>query len=94
MIDLQTVEKMARLSRLDLTSSEKSDTIDQLNKIVAYVEQLQSVDTEGVKPTAYVVPDSDRLRDDVAHKSLSPQDALLNAPVETNGYFAVPKVIG
>ena len=94
MITDEIVAKMAQLSRLNIEESEMAYMREQLNKTLAYVEQLQEIDTEGVEPTAYVVPEHDALRDDVAQESLSVDDVLKNAPVVTKGHFAIPKVIG
>jgi aspartyl-tRNA(Asn)/glutamyl-tRNA(Gln) amidotransferase subunit C len=94
MIDKKTVEKIAHLSRLNLSDAEKDSMVGQMDKIVGYVEQLRSVDTTGVEPTSFVVPEGDHLRDDTLVESLSIEAALANGPSVTKGHFAIPKVIG
>lgn len=94
MITNETVAKMAHLSRLTIAEDEMDYMCEQLNKTLAYVEQLQEIDTEGLEPTAYVVPEHDALRDDVVVPSLSVEKVLENGPTVTKGHFAIPKVIG
>lgn len=94
MIDKNTIEHVAKLARLEVSEDEISGVVDQMNKIVGYVEQLAEVDTEGVEPTAYVVSEHDALRDDVPVDSLPVETALSNGPSVKKGHFAIPKVIG
>ncbi len=94
MIDNKDIEKIARLSRLDLDEEHKSMMVEQLGKIVGYVEQLAQVDTTGVEATCYVVPEHDALRNDIPVPSLSIDAALSNGPSVKKGHFAIPKVIG
>lgn len=94
MIDKSTIEHVAKLARLEVDESEISGVVEQMNKIVGYVEQLAEVDTDGVEPTAYVVSERDALRDDVPVDSLPIDAALSNGPSVKKGHFAIPKVIG
>ena len=94
MITNETVARMAHLSRLNIDESEMDYMREQLNKTLAYVEQLQEIDTDGIEPTAYVVPEHDALRNDEVVPSLSVEAVLQNGPTITKGHFAIPKVIG
>lgn len=94
MVDLQTVNKIANLSRLEIAEDKKPYLQEQLGKILVYVEQLQEVNTDGVLPTAFLVPEHDSLRNDEAVDSLPIEMVLRNGPTVTKGHFAVPKVIG
>jgi len=94
MVDEKTVDKIANLSRLEIAPEQKAYMQEQLGKILHYVEQLQEVDTTGVEATAFLVPEHDSLRDDMAVESLSVDSALSNGPTVTKGHFAIPKVIG
>ena len=94
MIDRSAVEKIASLARLELSDAEMDAHAHELAAVLGYIEQLNSVDTEGVEPTAYMVPEHDPLRNDTVVQSLPKQAALANGPKVKNGYFAVPKVIG
>ena len=94
MIDQSVVEKVATLARLDLSDTEKNSMVRDMTSIIEYVELLSAVDTDGVEPTAYMVPDHDPIRDDIPYTSTPKEDALFNGPKVKSGFFAVPKVIG
>ena len=87
------VAKVAALARLELTGDEETLYTEQLGKILAYVEQLSEVDTEGVEPTTYTVPLRSVFREDEVKPSLPHEDALQNAPDKGRGCFKVPNII-
>lgn len=88
------VEKVAELARLDLTDSEKSLFGEQLSHILSYVDQLQSVSTEGVPLTSSVAELQSEWREDVVVPGLTVEEALANAPESNEGLFVVPKILG
>lgn len=92
-IDLKTVQKIAHLAKLTLTPAEEQIYAAQLEKIVAYVEQLQEVDTSQVEPLAQVLETTNVMRTDQVRPSLAVTEVLRNAPNHRQGYFVVPKVI-
>jgi aspartyl-tRNA(Asn)/glutamyl-tRNA(Gln) amidotransferase subunit C len=65
-----------------------------LNAILAYVEQLNKLDTTAVEPLSHVIDFDNVFREDMAKPGLTPPDALRNAPAKTEKFFKVPKVIG
>lgn len=93
-ISIDDVEKVATLAKLQFTSEEKQKLAKQLDQIVAYVEKLNELNTENVKPTSHVINLKNVLREDKVEAWLSQEEALQNAPAKKNGYFSVPKVIG
>jgi len=93
MIDKNVVTHIAALARLSLSENETESLTHQLGSILTYVEQLNTIDTSTIEPTAFVAPMHDPLRDDSEMPSLAPADLLANAPKAANGHFAVPKVI-
>jgi len=92
-IDLQTVKKIASLSRISVTESEAEAMVPELNNILGWVEQLGEVDVSGVEPMTAVIPNTLRLRDDVVTDGNVRERVLANAPQAEHGFFAVPKVI-
>jgi aspartyl-tRNA(Asn)/glutamyl-tRNA(Gln) amidotransferase subunit C len=95
-LTIADVERIAALAHLDLTADEKSRFTKQLADILDYAQQLQKVNTEGVPATAHVHTAAGAERDDHPRPSLTPQEAVANAPdaaVEA-GLFRVPRVIG
>jgi len=92
-ITLAEVEHVARLARLALDADEKERMRSQLDAILGYVEQLRRIDTEGVEPTAHVLPLVNILREDEVRPSY-PVDAMLaNAPDAQDGQFRVPRIL-
>jgi aspartyl-tRNA(Asn)/glutamyl-tRNA(Gln) amidotransferase subunit C len=93
-ITIEDVEKVAALAKLEFTIEEKQKLAKQLDQIVAYVEKLNELEVENVKPTSHVIELKNVLREDKVEAWLSQEEALKNAPAKKNGYFSVPKVIG
>lgn len=92
-VDTETVEKMAHLSRLELSAEEKQAMSESLSKIVGWMDKLNELDTEGVEPLIHLSTELNVLREDVAGEPLDHKRALLNAPRKDSDYFRVPKVI-
>ena len=89
----QDIKTVASLSRLKISDDEKSEVIEQLDKFLSYVENLQSIDTTNIEPTTYALPMQNVFRADVVKKSLDRELALSNAPLKEDGYFKVPRVL-
>jgi aspartyl-tRNA(Asn)/glutamyl-tRNA(Gln) amidotransferase subunit C len=92
-IDLQTVKKIASLSRISVTDAEAEAMVPELNNILGWVEQLGEVNVEGVQPMTAVIPNHLRLREDAVTDGDVRDKVLANAPQAEHGFFAVPKVI-
>ncbi|WP_097091640.1 Asp-tRNA(Asn)/Glu-tRNA(Gln) amidotransferase subunit GatC [Novosphingobium sp. Chol11] len=92
-IDLQTVKKIASLSRISVTDAEAEAMVPELNNILGWVEQLGEVDVAGAEPMTAVIPNKLRLRDDAVTDGDVRDRVLANAPQAEHGFFAVPKVI-
>jgi len=93
MIEKKDVEHVARLTRLELTEAELERMREQLNSILAHLDTLRAVDTEGVEPTSHAVDVVNVMREDDVEPSF-PQDAMLaNAPDGSGQFFRVPRII-
>lgn len=92
------VEKIAELSNLELTAEEKVALSAQLAGIVAYIDQLEELDTTGIEPwrqpSAGEMINSHTTRADLVEPCLGQQQALDQAPDSDEGHFLVPRVIG
>ena len=88
------VRYVAKLSRLRLGEKDLTRFQSQLSRILGYIAQLNEVDTEGVQPTTHVLSSMRNVfREDELKESLSPEEALSNAPARKENFFEVPKVI-
>lgn len=92
-ITKEDVIHVAHLARLDLESEAIDNYVEQIGDVLAYVDILNQVDTEGVAATSHVVDLTNPFRDDDFTDSLDRTNALANAPQQENGDFLVPQVI-
>ena len=93
-IDDKTVRKVARLARLALPDDQVAPMAAELSGIMAWIEQLNEVDIEGVEPmTSAVEGAALPMRDDVVTEGDDPDLVLKNAPKSEDGFYVVPKVV-
>ena len=92
-VDQATVRRVARLARITVTADEVARLQDELNAILAFVEQLSEVDVDGVEPMTSVTPMAMKARDDKVTDGECADKILANAPAADNGFFMVPKVV-
>jgi aspartyl-tRNA(Asn)/glutamyl-tRNA(Gln) amidotransferase subunit C len=93
-IDEKTVRKVAKLARLALPEERVKPMAAELNGIMAWIEQLNEVDIDGVEPmTSAVEGLSLPMREDVVTEGADPARVLQNAPKTEDGFFVVPKVV-
>ena len=92
------IEKVAELAHLDITDEERRTFAPQMAEIVAYVEQLNEIDTTAIDPAlGGLTPEGERTessRRDEVQPSLGQKVALDQAPDPAAGHFRVPKVLG
>lgn len=92
-IDRKTVEKVAKLARLQLTDDELNRYGGQLGAILDYIAKLEKLDVSGLEPLAQAVDTHNVFRADEPRPSLPRDAALQNAPEKTGDFFIVPKII-
>jgi aspartyl-tRNA(Asn)/glutamyl-tRNA(Gln) amidotransferase subunit C len=87
------VEYVAQLSRITLPPGEADKFTQQLARILDYVNQLNELDTAGVEPMGHPHQIQNVFRADEVRPSLTPAEALANAPQARTNCFLVPRVI-
>ena len=92
-IDKKTVEKMAHLARLELSEQEEGKMVEDLSKILNWMDQLKELDTSNVQPLTHMSEEVNVFREDVVKNELAREKGLKNAPSQNGEYFQVPKVI-
>ena len=93
-IDAKVVHDVATLSRLEVDPAEAPRFVKELQSILAYVEQLQSLDVSGIEPTSQVGAGvKTALREDRVQASDVREEALDQAPDRDGDYFRVPRVV-
>ena len=92
-IDAATVRRVARLARIAEPPERLEALAAELSGIMAWIEQLSEVDTEGVAPMTSAVEARLPLREDVVAEGDQAQAILANAPRRAGDFFVVPKVV-
>ena len=92
-VDSATVRRIAHLARIAVKDDEVEHLKDELNGILAFVEQLSEVDVTGVEPMTSVTPMVMKKRTDVVNDGDNVDAVLKNAPNTDGKYFLVPKVV-
>jgi aspartyl-tRNA(Asn)/glutamyl-tRNA(Gln) amidotransferase subunit C len=92
-ISRETVTHIAKLARIALSDEEIELFRGQLSSIIGHFDVLDAVDTEGVEPTAQILPLHNVFADDASRPSLPEQDVLAMAPLTDGGYLRVRAVL-
>ena len=93
-VDDKLIEKLAKLSSLEIEDSRKENLKSELADIINFVENLNEIDVSNIEATFNTVEGGTPLRDDVAAQDLELSKHILNhAPKSEEGYFVVPKII-
>ena len=92
-IDQTLIEKLAKLSQLDFSQEAKSKMEQDLNKILVFVDELNTLNTDDIEPLVYINEGVNKLREDKVGEHLPKEKALKNAPDKDSDYFKVPTVL-
>jgi len=93
MLSLEEVRRIARLARIELAEAEALAMREQLNGILAMVEEMRRVDTSAVEPMAHPQDARQRLREDRVTEGDGRDRFQPLAPQVEDGLYVVPKVI-
>ena len=93
MIDQKTIEHIAKLARLKITSDEAATYSDQLSKVLTHFEKISKINTEGIEPL--VTPSEIEFfsRPDEVKKENTAEQMVANAPEKAGNLFKVPPVV-
>ena len=89
----ETMEYLEILSQISLTEEEKQETAGELKKILAYMEKLEELDTDGVEPMSHVFPVQNVFREDIVEREDQWEALLENAPQKKEGQYLVPMTV-
>lgn len=92
-VDRQTVLRVAQLARIALEEERIDPMVCELNAILGWVEQLQSVDVTDVAPLTSVVAQRLKMREDVVTAGGDAAAVTANAPLTEDQFYVVPKVV-
>jgi len=88
-----TIKYVANLSRIKLKPKEEDLFAKQLSSILDYMDKLNKLDTKNAEPMSHAVSMGNVFRKDVVKDSVSPEEALKNAPDKKGHFFKVPRII-
>ena len=92
-MDKETVSKIANLANIELDDSKVNEVVNNLEKILKLVDEMNTVDTSNLNPMSHPLNLKQELRDDIV---LEPDQRELfqeNSPNSHDGYYIVPKII-
>ena len=92
-VDAATVRRIAHLARIAVTEAEVPHLADELNAMLAFVEQLSEVNVEGIEPMTSVMPMAMERRPDLVNDGEIANAVVMNAPATEDHFFTVPKVV-
>lgn len=93
-IDDKTIEKLAKLSSLEIDDAKKESLKQELGDIINFVENLNEIDVSHIEATFTTVEGGTPLREDVAKQDLEVSEHIVkHAPKSEDGFFIVPKII-
>jgi aspartyl-tRNA(Asn)/glutamyl-tRNA(Gln) amidotransferase subunit C len=92
-VDSATVRRIAHLARIRVSENDVPHLQNELNAILAFVEELGTVNVEGVEPMTSVMPVPMKKRADIVTDGSIPDKIVGNAPASDDHYFVVPKVV-
>jgi aspartyl-tRNA(Asn)/glutamyl-tRNA(Gln) amidotransferase subunit C len=92
-VDVMTVRRVAHLARIAVADDEVEHLRDELNAILAFIEQLSEVNVDGIEPMTSVMPMEMKTREDVVTEGEIPDMIVQNAPLREDHFFVVPKVV-
>ncbi len=93
-VDDKLIEKLSKLSSLEINEEKKEHLKGELADIINFVENLNEIDVSNIDATFNTVEGGTPLREDEAKQNLDLSEHILkHAPKSEDGYFIVPKII-
>ena len=92
-IDLKTIKHIAKLSRISVDDEKAKKLAGDLNSIFDFIEKLNELKTDQIKPLTSIVETSLKFRNDEIKSQNMREEIIKNSPEKNEDYFVVPKVI-
>lgn len=93
-MDIKTVEKIANLSRLQLTQEEIENFSKHFSMILEHFKEIENVKTDGIEPLVTPTQIEALIMKDEVQKKLTSEEICANAPEKSGHLFKVPPVVG
>lgn len=92
-IDIKTVDEIAHLARLEFDEASKSEILNDMNRMLSFIDKLSELNTDTIEPLIYMTEENNVLRHDIPETTITQKEALKNAARKDSDYFKAPKVI-
>jgi aspartyl-tRNA(Asn)/glutamyl-tRNA(Gln) amidotransferase subunit C len=92
-IDDATMDNVEILAKLALSPDERKKAMDEMEKILDYVEKLNELDTNQAEPLVHILSETNVFREDVVTNDDGREESLANAPKSKDGQYVVPKTV-
>ena len=92
-IDLKTIKHISKLSRISVDEKRAEKLADDLNSIFKFIEKLNKLKTDDVKPLTSIAETTLKFRSDEIKSKNIREQIIKNSPEDNEDYFVVPKVI-
>ena len=92
-LDLKTIKHIAKLSRISVDDEKAKKLAGDLNSIFDFIEKLNELKTDQIKPLTSIAETSLKLRSDEIKSQNMRKEIIKNSPEKNEDYFVVPKVI-
>lgn len=93
-IDETLLQRLEKLSYLQIPQEDRAEMISQLSEIVSFVDNLAELNTDGVDATFAMSDAATPLRHDIGNVDQAVNDDILaHAPHSQDHFFIVPKII-
>ena len=89
----EIIDKLAKLAKLQFKDEQRDEIRNDLNKIIAFVDKIDELDTEGVEPLIHMNTEINVLREDEVKETITQVQALKNAPSKDSDYFKISTVL-
>ena len=90
----EIIENVCILAKLSLQAQELETAKKDMQRMLDYMDKLNELDTEHVKPLCQIFETGNIFREDEITNSSQKEEMLLNAPEQKEGQYLVPKTIG
>ena len=92
-IDLKTIKHISKLSRISVDEKRAEKLADDLNSVFEFIEKLNELKTDDVKPLTSIAETTLKFRSDEIKSKNIREQIIKNSPEDNEDYFVVPKVI-
>ena len=89
----ELIDRLSELAKLEFKGEEREKIREDMQKMLAFVEKLNELDTDHVEPLIFMSDEENVLREDKIITSITHEEALLNAPKKDSDFFRVPKFL-